>query len=454
MADDTATAEDSPITFNVKASNDAKFTLTLPLSTTVSDLKEQLASSEYADTAAERQRLIYSGRVLKDNDTLATYKIKDGHTIHLVKSAASNQQQRAGAATESSSTSTPAGSSPNPAAAGSAGIPGVPTNLAAGTGNNPLAGLTGGRFAGFAGLPSAGLFGPDGGMGPPPDADQVASMLENPQVQSALHEALSNPEMIDMMIQQNPMLRDVPGAREMMQSEAFRRSMTDPAAIRQMAQLQRSLGGGGFGGGGLGGGVGGGGGAFPAPGVTDTTPDENRGSQNNGGANTTGAAPPSNPFMPPSLGAGNPFAALFPGAGAGQTGASQPESGGTSGNAGGQPAQNPFSYLNPALFGGQGGQGGQGGFNPFSPEALEQLRQAMGGQMGEGGAANPFASLLGLPGLGSSAPQDNRPPEERYADQLRQLNDMGFFEFERNIEALRRSGGSVQGAVEYLLSLP
>jgi ubiquilin len=64
----------------------------------------------------------------------------------------------------------------------------------------------------------------------------------------------------------------------------------------------------------------------------------------------------------------------------------------------------------------------------------------------------------GLGGLGSPgaapAPADNRPPEERYADQLRQLNDMGFYDFERNVTALRRSGGSVQGAVEYLLSNP
>ena len=48
-------------------------------------------------------------------------------------------------------------------------------------------------------------------------------------------------------------------------------------------------------------------------------------------------------------------------------------------------------------------------------------------------------------------PADDRPPEVRYEDQLRQLNDMGFYEFERNVQALRRSGGSVQGAIEYLL---
>lgn len=157
MADDTATTEEAPITFTVKSSTDAKFTLTLPLSTLVSELKEKLSTSEYADTPADRQRLIYSGRVLKDNETLETYKIKDGHTIHLVKSAASNQQRANTSAP--SATATGAGTHlPSQPAAG------VPTNLAAGTGNNPLAGLTGARYAGFAQLPGAGLFGPDGGV--------------------------------------------------------------------------------------------------------------------------------------------------------------------------------------------------------------------------------------------------------------------------------------------------
>ncbi|KAJ0425094.1 hypothetical protein BJY00DRAFT_274746 [Aspergillus carlsbadensis] len=464
MADDNATAEDAPITFNIKASNDAKFTLTLPPSTPVSELKEKLSSSEYADTPAERQRLIYSGRVLKDNDTLATYKIKDGHTIHLVKSAASNQ--RPGASSQSTSASATTGAATNPTATG------VPTNLAAGTGNNPLAGLTGARYAGFAQLPGAGLFGPDGGMGPPPDAESMLHMLENPQFQSAINEALQNPAMIDMMIQQNPMLRDVPGARQMMQSPEFRRMLTDPGSLRNMMQLQRAMGGAGLGG------APGGGGAFPAPGVTSTTPEETREGQNTG-ANTTPGAPLFNPFMPPQgLGAGNPFAALFGGnqgmginppstssnpAGGDQPGSTQGESGATGAGATAegqntQNAQNPFGLLNPSLF------GGQGGLNPFNPQQnpflrnpalLEQMMQSMGGQGGEGAAANPFSALFGgQGGFGSPAPQDNRPPEERYADQLRQLNDMGFYEFERNIEALRRAGGSVQGAVEYLLGHP
>jgi ubiquilin len=157
MADDTAAAEESPITFHVKSSTDAKYTLSLSPSTTVLDLKNKIASSDYADVPADRQRLIYSGRVLKDGDTLGAHKVKDGHTIHLVKSAASNQQQTS--ASQSTSNTTERSST-----SASQGIPNIPSNLATGTGNNPLAGLTGARYAGFAQLPGAGMFGPDGGV--------------------------------------------------------------------------------------------------------------------------------------------------------------------------------------------------------------------------------------------------------------------------------------------------
>ena len=154
MAEESS-ADETPITFHIKSSADAKYDITMPLSATVLDLKTKLAGSEYADIPPDRQRLIYSGRVLKDSDTLATNKIKEGHTIHLVKGAASNQRQNPANA--------PASTSSTPSGAGQAPT-GAPTNLAAGTGNNPLAGLTGARYAGFAQLPNASMFGPDGGV--------------------------------------------------------------------------------------------------------------------------------------------------------------------------------------------------------------------------------------------------------------------------------------------------
>lgn len=297
----------------------------------------------------------------------------------------------------------------------------------------------------------------------------MLSMLENPQFQSQINEALQNPAMIDMMIQQNPMLRDMgPMARQMLESPEVRRMLTDPNHIRQMMQMQRAMG--------MGGGMGGES-AFPAPGATNTTP---QGAQGTQGTQQQNASP--NPFgQMPQNPMGNPFAALFggnpfanPAAGNNQPAGTQADQNTTERPAAGEgqtpegtqaQAQNPFaSLLNPALFG-NGGQGGQGGINPFNPQQnpflrdpalMSQIMQAIGGQHGGGGApgANPFAGLFGGGGFGSPQPPDNRPPEERYADQLRQLNDMGFFEFERNIEALRRAGGSVQGAVEYLLSHP
>ncbi len=155
-----STAEDTQpesITINIKSTN-AKYTLSVSLSITALELKNRISTPEYADVPATSQRLIYSGRVLKDGDTLESHKVKDGNTIHLVKSAPSNQRQNpAGQPSGTTTTDSPSGSNvPRPT--------GVPSNIAAGTGNNPLAGLTGARYAGFAQLPGAGMFGPDGGV--------------------------------------------------------------------------------------------------------------------------------------------------------------------------------------------------------------------------------------------------------------------------------------------------
>ena len=290
-------------------------------------------------------------------------------------------------------------------------------------------------------------------MGPPPDPEQMISLLENPQFASSMNEALQNPQVIEQMIQSNPLLRNMePQVRQAMQDPNFRRMMTDPAMIRQMSRMSRDFGIGGAGGfGGLGGGQAGGEGAFPAPGVTDTTPGQE------GERNTTA----SNPTNPPI----NPFA-LFGNLGA---------NGGNT--AGGGSNTNPFAALfqrpltNQATSATSQGQGTASGSTPATtnsqqdplanlaqnplfqnPAFLQQMMGAMGGDGGEAGYAQPPFNPSAIFGTQPEAPRDTRPPEERYEEQLRQLNDMGFYEFDRNIEALRRTGGSVQGAVEYLLT--
>ncbi|KAK3694903.1 hypothetical protein B0T22DRAFT_86617 [Podospora appendiculata] len=432
MAETSETGSDVQITFKVKSASDKIHIITISEASTVLDLKNKLAGADYEDIPAERQRLIYSGRVMKNDDALSVYKIKNQNTIHMVKSAASNPAP----------TNTSTSSAPTPQA--------IPQNMAAGaSANNLLAGLTGARFAGHASLPSRDLFGADGGMGAPPSEDAIASMLSNPAVAQSMNEALNNPAFVDHIIQSNPMLANMPNAREMLQSPYFREMMTNPEAMRMAARMRRMMAPQGSGGG------------FPAPGVTDSTP---------ASAATGDSAAAQNPFAAFGLpgGAGgaagaNPFASMFGGAnpfgipppaagtGAGAGAATPPASNQTgaaadrsataqAGNTAQQPP-NPFA----ALFGAAPPQGAQSpaaqnpfGLPPMSPEALQQMMQMFGG-MGSPTAAAP------------AAPADTRPPEERYADQLRQLNEMGFYDFDRNIAALRRSGGSVQGAIEHLL---
>jgi ubiquilin len=335
-------------------------------------------------------------------------------------------------------------------------------------------------------------------MGPPPDPEQMIQMMRNPQFQSTMNEALQNPAIIDMMIQQNPMLRDMgPGIRQMMQSPEFRRMMTDPDALAQQMNMQRALGLNPFGGGGAGQT------AFPAPGATNTT---------EGGNNATGNAQNPNPLSPPAFNpfaamgganGANPFAALFgqPPAATGTPSTSPPPAGQTAppettpatnqdnAQGGTNPPNtaanpNPFAMLfDPNLLNAIPPPTQPTGANPASPpppqnnpfannpflqnpQLFQQFMGAMNPQNPSsppppGGIPNipnnPMLAQL-IAGLGGQAgtppPTDTRPPEERYAEQLRQLNDMGFYEFERNVEALRRTGGSVQGAVEYLLTHP
>lgn len=335
-----------------------------------------------SDIPAERQRLIFSGRILKDPDTLESCKItKSGQTIHLVRGAVP-----ANSTTSSVASSTNSAPAANTSASSASQ---VPTNISTGTGSgNILADLTGARYAGFANLPSASMFGPDGGMGPAPNSDDIIRMMETPGFSESMQEALQNPQIVDMMINSNPQLRGMaPQFRQMMQNPEFREMFTNPQMLRQAMQFERMFGQ-------FRGGEGAGGqsaGSFPAPGSATS---DSATSTNNTTSNTTGASGDSN------TNAANPFAALLQ----------------------------------------RGAPAGNNGFD------LQLLSQMFGAGAGAGGAG----AGMGL-GAAAAEPQDNRPPEERYESQLRQLNELGFVDFDRNVRALRRAGGNVQGAVEALL---
>lgn len=71
------------IAVNIKAPSDVKLQINVPEDATVADLKTLVAAAN-SDFPADAQRLIFSGKVLKDEDPVSKYNLKNGHTIHLV----------------------------------------------------------------------------------------------------------------------------------------------------------------------------------------------------------------------------------------------------------------------------------------------------------------------------------------------------------------------------------
>lgn len=77
------------------------------------------------------------------------------------------------------------------------------------------------------------------------------------------------------------------------------------------------------------------------------------------------------------------------------------------------------------------------------------MRQMFGGGGARAGQ-NPFAGF----GLPSAAPADSRPPEERYSDQLAQMQGMGLTDGSANLRALLMAGGNLEGAISIIFDDP
>ena len=73
-ADSTAgVAAIQDVNVYIRCSNGSKFSVKTTLDSTVAEFKHVLAHN--CDVPAEQQRLIYKGRILKDDQTLASYGI-------------------------------------------------------------------------------------------------------------------------------------------------------------------------------------------------------------------------------------------------------------------------------------------------------------------------------------------------------------------------------------------
>lgn len=196
---------------NVKSSNESAFTVEIEASELVSALKVLISAKTSADPTS--QRLIYAGKVLKDEETLESYKLKDGQTLHLVKGA-----RKANTPAEPvTPAATPAVENPNPVAA-MAGMQGI----------QGLQGLPGMQGGGFPGMGQA-----------RPDPAMLANMASNPMFSNIMSQMLSDPATLQQMMQMSgmPASQMTPQMMEMM-----RNVMGNPQALQSIMQLSQSMG--------------------------------------------------------------------------------------------------------------------------------------------------------------------------------------------------------------------
>lgn len=197
---------------NVQASHDKKFPLEVVLSDSTDELKKKIGASQ--DIPPEEIRLIFSGRILKDTDTVESLKMTEGNVLHMVRSAKAAK---------------PAATNPAPQAAQPPVIPSLPTQGGAASGMSPnnLAQMFGGM-----GMPSG--FGGGSGSG---DGD-MASMMNNPAMQSMMNNPemmrqtmdmmAANPQLMQSILQMNPTFRTAPPhVQQMMQRPEFMRMMLE-----------------------------------------------------------------------------------------------------------------------------------------------------------------------------------------------------------------------------------
>ena len=124
--------EDANIKITIRQSSGDQFEVEIAPKATVEELKKACAEKQTA-MAADEMRLIFKGKILKDEMTLDEYKITDGLTIHLVKGKSGS------GAASTGDTASATGS-----AAGTAAGAGGAAGAGAAAGVNPFGGFPGG----------------------------------------------------------------------------------------------------------------------------------------------------------------------------------------------------------------------------------------------------------------------------------------------------------------------
>lgn len=181
---------------------------------TVLDLKDKI--SEKLDIPPEQQRLIFKGKVLKDENSLEFYEVAEGHTIHLVKGAVKSSVPSAG---DSSSTAAAAASS------SSSTNPPNPYNSFGTTAFNPM------MMNGFGGAGQSQMNMNNMQEQLMRNPEMMQQMMNSPMMENLMN----NPEMLRNMMTSNPQMQSL-----LESNPQLRHALNDPAIIRQTMEMMRN----------------------------------------------------------------------------------------------------------------------------------------------------------------------------------------------------------------------
>lgn len=195
-----------PIKVNIKYTNEIKKELLLQENTkTVPELKELIEKE--LSIPSQEQRLIFSGKLLKDVDEISKYSLYDGCTLHLVRHAGAPKPTAEPPSQTSAASEPPSTASPNQS------------------------------YASNAQMPFAGTFPGMGGMGGMPNNPEFArQLMQNPDVMRGVAQMISeNPALFQTMIQNDPQLQSLPQeTRNILANPDVLRLMLNPELMASM----------------------------------------------------------------------------------------------------------------------------------------------------------------------------------------------------------------------------
>ncbi|KAI3921984.1 hypothetical protein MKX01_005673 [Papaver californicum] len=217
---DSSVVDAGEVTVHIRCSNGTKFSVKTGLQSLVSSFKAVLAQN--CDVPVEQQRLIYKGRILKDDQTLDSYGLQAEHTVHMVRGLPGTSTNTAGGATPGVTNTTP--------------------GVARGVGSNEGGGLGGASlFPGFGGL--SGLGGTGGLFGAEiPNLEQMQQQItQNPNMMRdimnmpAMQNIMNNPDLMRNLIMSNPQMRDI-----IDRNPDLAHILNDPNTLRQTLEAARN----------------------------------------------------------------------------------------------------------------------------------------------------------------------------------------------------------------------